>query len=95
MDAAGALQRGASAVTTTDWLSILVVLVSIVLVGFFAASEVAITRTNRVRAVRLREDGRRGSIPLARIVENPAPYLNVVLFLTLLFTIGGSTVATS
>ena len=81
--------------TTTDWLSILVVVVSIVMVGFFAASEVAITRTNRVRAVRLREDGRRGSIPLARIVENPAPYLNVVLFLTLLFTIGGSTVATS
>jgi CBS domain containing-hemolysin-like protein len=48
-----------------------------------------------VRAFRLREEGRRGSAQLTRIVENPAPYLNVVLFLTLLFTIGGSTVATS
>jgi magnesium and cobalt exporter, CNNM family len=82
-------------VTSTDWLSIVVIVGSIVAVGFFAASEVAITRTNRVRAVRLREDGRRGSVQLVRIVENPAPYLNVVLFLTLLFTIGGSTVATS
>jgi CBS domain containing-hemolysin-like protein len=81
--------------TSTDWLSLVIVVVSIVGVGFFAASEVAITRTNRVRAFRLREEGRRGSGPLTRIVDNPAPYLNVVLFLTLLFTIGGSTVATS
>ncbi|MGZ4148667.1 MAG: hemolysin family protein [Actinomycetota bacterium] len=68
---------------------------SIVLVGFLAMSEVAITRTTRVRALRLREEGRRGSARLERIVDNPAPHLNVVLFLTLLFTIGGSTVATS
>jgi len=80
---------------STDWISVIVVLVSIVVTGFLAASEVAITRTNRVRAVRLREEGRRGANQLARIVESPAPYLNVVLFLTLLFTIGGSTVATS
>jgi CBS domain containing-hemolysin-like protein len=82
-------------VTPSDWLSLFIVVLSIVGVGFFAASEVAITRTNRVRAFRLREEGRRGSGQLTRIVENPAPYLNVVLFLTLLFTIGGSTVATS
>jgi putative hemolysin len=81
--------------TSADWLSVALVLVSIVGVGFFAASEVAITRMNRVRAFRLREDGRRGATQLVRIVENPAPFLNVVLFLTLLFTIGGSTIATS
>jgi CBS domain containing-hemolysin-like protein len=82
-------------VTSSDWLLLVIIVVSIAGVGFFAASEVAITRTNRVRAFRLREEGRRGSGQLTRIVENPAPYLNVVLFLTLLFTIGGSTVATS
>jgi CBS domain containing-hemolysin-like protein len=81
--------------TSADYLSLVIVLFSIVMVGFLGASEVAITRVNRVRAVRLREEGRRGAQQLARIVENPAPYLNVVLFLTLLFTIGGSTVATS
>src|SRR6185436_15737746 len=72
-----------------------IVIVSIVVTGFLAASEVAITRMNRVRAVRLLEEKRRGSTQLARIVDSPAPYLNVVLFLTLLFTIGGSTIATS
>ena len=79
----------------SDWVSIAAIVVSIMLVGFFAASETAITRMSRVRAMVLREEGRRGSGPLVRIVENPAPYLNVVLFLTLLFTIGGSTIATS
>jgi CBS domain containing-hemolysin-like protein len=82
-------------VTSSDWVSLLFVVLAIVIVGFMGASEVAITRMNRVRAMRLREEGRRGSQQLVRIVENPAPYLNVVLLLTLLFTIGGSTVATS
>jgi magnesium and cobalt exporter, CNNM family len=81
--------------TSSDYLSLFVVFLSIVGTGFFAASEVAITRMNRVRALRLREEERRGSNQLVRIVENPAPHLNVVLFLTLLFTIGGTTVATS
>ena len=90
MGAAGALQRGARAVTSSDYLSLVIVVLSIVGVGFFAASEVAITRINRVRAFRLREEGRRGAKQLTKIVDNPAPYLNVVLFLTLLFTIGGS-----
>ena len=81
--------------TGADYFSLVIVFVAIVVVGFLGASEVAITRMNRVRAVRLREERRRGSNQLSRIVENPAPYLNVVLFLTLLFTIGGTTVATS
>jgi magnesium and cobalt exporter, CNNM family len=82
-------------VTSGDWLSVVAIVVSIVGVGFNAATEVAITRTNRVRAFRLVEEGRRGAKALSRIVEDPASYLNVVLFLTLLFTIGGSTIATS
>ena len=80
---------------SADWLSIVLVVVAIIGTGFFAASEIAITRMNRVRAFRLQEEGRRGAGALVRIVESPAPYLNVILFLTLLFTIGGSTVATS
>jgi putative hemolysin len=82
-------------VNSADWLSVVLVIVAIIGTGFFAASEIAITRMNRVRALRLQEEGRRGASALVRIVENPAPYLNVILFLTLLFTIGGSTVATS
>jgi CBS domain containing-hemolysin-like protein len=82
-------------VSGSDWVQIVVVAILIVTVGFFAASESAITRTNRIRAMRLREEGRRGSVALVKIVEDPAPHVNVVLLLTLLATIGGTTIATS
>jgi CBS domain containing-hemolysin-like protein len=82
-------------VTPTDWFELFIVAILIGVVGVMAASEVAITRTNRVRAVRLKEEKRRGSAALVRIVEEPAPFLNVVLLITLLATIGGTTIATS
>ena len=80
--------------STTDVLEIIGVLVSILGVGFMAASEVGITRMTKIRAYHLAEESRRGSASLLKIVENPPPYLNVVLLLTLIFTIGGTTVAT-
>jgi CBS domain containing-hemolysin-like protein len=82
-------------VTGTDWFQVVVIVVLICCVAVLAASEVAITRMNRVRAIRLAEEGKRGSTALLRVVENPAPHLNVVLLLTLLATIGGTTIATS
>jgi len=82
-------------VSTGDWLQLFVILLLIAGVGVLGASEVSITRVNRVRAYRFAEEKRRGSGSLAKIAENPAPYLNVVLLLTLLATIGGTTIATS
>jgi len=82
-------------VNGTDWFQVVVIVVLIGCVAVLAASEVAITRMNRVRAIRLAEEGKRGSAALLRVVENPAPHLNVVLLLTLLATIGGTTIATS
>jgi magnesium and cobalt exporter, CNNM family len=82
-------------VTGGDWVQIVVILLLIAFVALMAASETAITRMNRVRAYRLQEDGRRGAPSLVKIAENPAPYLNVVLLLTLLAQIGGTTIATS
>jgi CBS domain containing-hemolysin-like protein len=82
-------------VTSTDWVDIIAVVLLIMAVGFLAASEVAIMRTNRVRAMRLQEDGRRGAAALAKVISDPASYLNVVLLLTLLATIGGTTIASS
>ncbi len=81
--------------TGADWIQIAVIVVLIVAVGFLAASEVAITRTNRVRAITLAEEGRLGATALTKIVDDPAPFVNVVLLLTLLGTIGGTTIATS
>lgn len=78
-----------------DWFEILVIALLIGAVGILGASEVAITRTNRVRAYRFLEEKRRGAASLVKIADNPAPYLNVVLLLTLLATIGGTTIATS
>jgi CBS domain containing-hemolysin-like protein len=72
-----------------------VILLLIAGVGVLGACEVSITRVNRVRAYRFAEEKRRGSGSLAKIAENPAPFLNVVLLLTLLATIGGTTIATS
>jgi CBS domain containing-hemolysin-like protein len=82
-------------VTGGDWVQVVVILVLIAFVALMAASETAITRMNRVRAYRLQEEGRRGASSLMKIAENPAPYLNVVLLLTLLAQIGGTTIATS
>ena len=83
-------------VTSTDWVEILIVFALICVVAVMAASEVALTRTNRVRALRLVEEQKSKSAErLLRITENPAPYLNVVLLITLLSTIGGTTIATS
>jgi len=81
-------------VTAADWLEIVAIFVLIGVVALMAASETAIIRTNRVRAYHLVEEKRRGAVSLQRIVDNPPPYLNVVLLLTLLATIGGSTLAT-
>ena len=77
-----------------DWLELIGVALLVVAVGFFSAAETTITRTGRARAYRLAEEDRRGAKALERIVENVAPYLNVVLLLTLMATIGGTTLAT-
>ena len=80
--------------TGPDWLELVAVFVLIAAVALMAASETAITRTNRVRAYHLVEEKRRGAPSLQRIVDNPPPYLNVVLLLTMLATVGGTTLAT-
>ncbi|HXF58059.1 MAG TPA: hemolysin family protein [Actinomycetota bacterium] len=82
------------ALTATDYWELLAIVVLIGLAGVLAAAETSITRMNRVRAHHLQEEGKRGSRQLVRIVENPARYLNVVLLLTLLVHLGGTTLAT-
>ena len=81
--------------TGGDWFQLFVIVLLIAAVGVLGASEVSITRVNRVRAYRFVEEKRRGASSLSKVAENPAPYLNVVLLLTLLATIGGTTIATS
>ena len=84
-----------AALSTLDIGELILVALLVVVAGVLAASETAITRMTRIRAYRLGEEGRRGSRALVRIAEDPAPYLNVILFLTLLVQLGGTTLAST
>jgi magnesium and cobalt exporter, CNNM family len=81
-------------VTAFEWFLLGVVLLLILLAAVLAAAEVIVTRTNKVRAYHLEEEGRRGAASLVKIVENPAPYLSVLLFLLLAIHLTGTTIAT-
>ena len=79
----------------SDLVELGIVLVLVLAVGLFGASEIAITKITKVRALRFEREELRGAASLARIAEHPARYLNVMLLLTLVSTIAGSTIATS
>jgi CBS domain containing-hemolysin-like protein len=81
-------------VTAFEWFLLGVVLLLILLAAVLAAAEVIVTRTTKLRAYHLEEEGRRGAASLVKIVENPAPYLSVLLFLLLAIHLTGTTIAT-
>lgn len=57
--------------------------VLVVLAGFFAMAETALTRMSRVKAVGLQEEGRRGAKALLKVVNQPERYINPILLLVL------------
>ena len=67
----------------------------LLLVAVFAAmAESAVTRMSRVRAHHLSQEKRKNADLLVRIVEDPAPFLNVVLLITLVSHLGATAIAT-
>lgn len=66
----------------------------LLLAAFAAMAETAISRVGRAKAHHLARDKRRGAAALVRIVEDPAPFLNIVLLLTLLCHITATVLAT-
>jgi putative hemolysin len=72
------------ALQTTDIWLLVVVFVFIVISGFLAMSETGLTRMNRVKAIALEEQGRRGATALRKLIEHPERAINPVLFLLLL-----------
>jgi len=74
---------GGSFTTADAWL-LVVVAVFIALSAFLALAETGLTRTSRVKAVALEEQGKRGAPALLRLMEHPERTLNPVLFLLLL-----------
>ncbi|MGH2756135.1 MAG: hemolysin family protein [Actinomycetota bacterium] len=75
--------------------SFIAVAILILIAAGFALAETAIARMSRVKAHHLSQEKRPGSDALVKIVEDPAPYLNVVLLCTLLAHISGTAIATS
>ena len=65
-------------------LTIVSIVVLVILAGFFAMAETALTRMNRIKALTLEEEGRRGSKALTRVVLAPERYLNPILLLVLI-----------
>ncbi len=69
--------------TGTDLAILFAVGGLILLAGFFALAETSLTRINRIKAMTLKDEGRRGAGVLARLVEHPERFLNPVLLLVL------------
>ena len=75
--------------------TVLLVGVLLLVAAFCALAETAIARVGRAKAHHLaQEKGARGET-LVKIVEDPAPFMNVVLFVTLLAHIAATALATS
>ena len=67
------------------------VVVLVILGSVLANAEASISRMSRVRAMALKEDGRRNAVLLERIEENPAKYLNSI-YLAVMFCQNGSAI---
>ncbi|HEX9969152.1 MAG TPA: CNNM domain-containing protein, partial [Acidimicrobiales bacterium] len=66
-------------------IAILVAIVALVLTAsFLALAETSLTRINRVKALTLQEEGRRGAGLLAHLVDHPERFLNPILLLVLI-----------
>ncbi len=66
--------------------AVLVVVIALLLVasGLLALAETSLVRMNRIKAKSLVDEKRRGARQLARLVEQPAKFLNPILVLVLL-----------
>ena len=81
----------------SDWLSVVVIAVLLLVAAFAAMAESVISRMSRVKALHLAQESGGGNKAqrLVRVIENPAPYMNVVLFLMLVAFVSGTAMATS
>jgi len=76
--------EGGGPMSSADLAVLAVIIILIALSGFFALSETALTRTNKIRAIALDEEGGdRRAGTLARLVERPERFLNPVLLMVL------------
>jgi CBS domain containing-hemolysin-like protein len=78
----------------SDAAVVAVIVVLLLFAAFLALAEMSIARTSKVKAHHLADQKKPGSAQLLDVVEDPAPYLNIVLLLTLIAHLGGTALAT-
>jgi len=71
-------------VSNTDWLTLSAIFVLLITSAVFAMAETAFVRMNRIRAMTLEEEGRRGAKRLNALLEEPEQALNLVLLFLLI-----------
>jgi len=67
----------------TDVVLLIVIVVLVAFAAFLALAETALIRTNKAKALALRDEGRRSARALVRLVEHPQGFLNPVILLVL------------
>jgi putative hemolysin len=80
--------------TNSDWLMVAAIVVLVFVAAFFALAETSLTRMNKIKAVTLEDEGRRGANRLARLAEHPERFLNLVLLLVLACHLAASALLT-
>ena len=78
----------------SDAAVVAVIVVLLLFAAFLALAEMSIARTSKVKAHHLADQKKPGSAQLLDVVGDPAPYLNIVLLLTLIAHLGGTALAT-
>jgi putative hemolysin len=73
------------------WQEILIILLLILLNGFFALSELAVVSSRRARLLQYAEEGRRGAATAIRLAEDPTGFLSAVqVGITLIAILSGA-----
>ncbi len=67
-----------------DGILVVVIFVLLAASGLLALAETSLVRMNRIKAKALVDEKRRGARQLARLIENPERFLNVILLLVLI-----------
>ena len=67
---------------------------AVVLAAFASVAQSTISRIGRVRAHHLAQEKKRGSESLLTVAGDPAPYLNVIVFVSVLAHVVGTSIAT-
>jgi putative hemolysin len=69
---------------TEDAILVVVIVILLAVSGMFALAETSLVRMTRIKAKAMVDEKRRGARQLARLIENPAKFLNPILLLVLI-----------